>query len=263
MSDKNILPNPSVRLIFQITLILCLVYFENLRIFDLRIDALNYLLSKNIFNILFTAFCLAILINGSNFIDGLNGLLIGYYLLILSSIFYISFNNDYIFLLESNFLVLFFFSMVVIFIFNIFGKVYLGDSGSYLISLVLGAYLIKFYYLNTNISPYYIALILWYPAFENLFSLIRRISKKKNISSPDNRHLHQLVFLFFKSKNIININILNSFSSLLIIIFCVPGFIFANLFPLQSSYLLIVLTFNVVFYLFLYMFLAKNLKIKK
>ena len=48
--------------------------------------------------------------------------------------------------------------MVVIFIFNIFGKVYLGDSGSYLISLVLGAYLIKFYYLNTNLSPYYIAL---------------------------------------------------------------------------------------------------------
>ncbi len=263
MSDKNILPNPSVRLIFQITLILCLVYFENLRIFDLRIDTLNYLLSKNIFNILFTTFCLAILINGSNFIDGLNGLLIGYYLLILSSIFYISFNNDYIFLLESNFLVSLFFSMVVIFIFNIFGKVYLGDSGSYLISVVLGAYLIKFYYLNTNISPYYIALILWYPAFENLFSLIRRISKKKNISSPDNRHLHQLVFLFFKSKNVIDMNILNSFSSLLIIIFCVPGFIFANLFPLQSSYLLIVLTLNVVFYLFIYLFLAKNLKIKK
>ena len=59
---------------------------------------------------LFTTFCLAILINGSNFIDGLNGLLIGYYLLInLSSIFYISFNNDYIFLLDFNFLASFFF----------------------------------------------------------------------------------------------------------------------------------------------------------
>ena len=146
---------------------------------------------------------------------------------------------------------------------NIKNFLYLGDSGSYLVGFIFGVLLIELNNYNYFLSPYFVALLLWYPAFENLFSLIRRISKKKNISSPDNRHLHQLVFLFFKSKNVIDMNILNSFSSLLIIIFCVPGFIFANLFPLQSSYLLIVLTLNVVFYLFIYLFLAKNLKIKK
>ena len=151
MSDKNILPNPTVRLIFQITLILCLVNFENLRIFDLRIDPLNYLLSNNVFNILFTTFCLAILINGSNFIDGLNGLLIGYYLLILSSIFFLSYQNDFVFLIDNNFFTAVFLSMVLIFIFNIFGRVYLGDSGTYLISLVIGTYLIKLYYLNSDL----------------------------------------------------------------------------------------------------------------
>ena len=35
----------------------------------------------------FTAFCLMVLINGSNFIDGLNGLLLGYFLIIILILF--------------------------------------------------------------------------------------------------------------------------------------------------------------------------------
>jgi UDP-N-acetylmuramyl pentapeptide phosphotransferase/UDP-N-acetylglucosamine-1-phosphate transferase len=54
----------------------------------------------------------------------------------------------------------------------------MGDSGSYLIAIIIGIYLIKFYELNILISPYYIALLLWYPAFENLFSLVRRLKTK-------------------------------------------------------------------------------------
>ena len=144
------------------------------------------------------------------------------------------------------------------FIFNIIGKVYLGDSGSYLVSLLIGTYLIKLYFINNNLSPYYIALLLWYPAFENLFSLIRRMSKKKNVSNPDNRHLHQLVYLYFKSKNIINIKFLNSFSSIIILIFFLPGIVFASYFPYNPQSLILILALNVMFYLFVYKFLAKS-----
>ena len=64
------------------------------------------------------------------------------------------------------------YAIIIFFIFNIFGLVYLGDGGTYLLSLFIGTYLIKFNYYNDFISPYYIAVLLWYPAFENLFSLL-------------------------------------------------------------------------------------------
>ena len=41
------------------------------------------LLENAVFNIFFTSFCLLILINGSNFIDGLNGLLLVYMTLVI------------------------------------------------------------------------------------------------------------------------------------------------------------------------------------
>ena len=53
--------------------------------------------------------------------------------------------------------------------------------------------------LNNNnyfISPYFIALLLWYPAFENLFSIIRKRIVKKDPLKPDNLHFHQLLFNF-------------------------------------------------------------------
>ena len=58
--------------------------------------------------------------------------------------------------------------------------------------------LINFNSLNYLISPYYIAFF-WYPSFENLFSF-KKLIVKKNLSNADNYHLHQLFFLFLKSK---------------------------------------------------------------
>ena len=66
--------------------------------------------------------------------------------------------------------------------------------------------------LDNNISPYFIANLLWYPAFENLFSIVRRNFSKSNNYLPDNNHLHQLIFKYFKKKKIIKKNfILSSF----------------------------------------------------
>ena len=91
-SDKNILANPKFRLFLQLLILLYVVVINDLKILDLRNNIANIILSYSIFNILFTIFCLAILMNGSNFIDGLNGLLVGYALLVLSSLLFITFN---------------------------------------------------------------------------------------------------------------------------------------------------------------------------
>ena len=168
MSDKNILPNPKLRFFIQLIILLQLVYFENLRIDDLKYDFLNHFLANYFINVFFTIFCIAILINGSNFLDGLNGLLSGYYLIIIFLMFYFGDYNKNI-TTDDKFLYLMLYSLIIFYIFNVFGFVYLGDSGSYLISILIGIYLIKFNSLNIYVSPYYIASILWYPAFENFF----------------------------------------------------------------------------------------------
>ena len=51
LSDKNILPNPKIRLLMQICLIFYLVYSESLSIYDLKVDFLNSLLSIKLLNL--------------------------------------------------------------------------------------------------------------------------------------------------------------------------------------------------------------------
>ena len=261
MSDKNIFPNPLIRLILQILILLNFVYFAELQISDVRIDLLNFFLSNIYFNIFFTVFCLAILLNGSNFLDGLNGLVSGYYLIILLSVIYLIDHNFNI--IEVDFLKIIFFTLLIFYIFNILGFVYLGDSGSYLIAFIVGVFMIKLNEINYLISPYYIVALLWYPAFENLFSLLRRFFKKKNVSNADNMHLHQLLFLFIKSKKIFSKKILNSSSSSIILLINVPGILFSNLYASKSLLLLNIIFINIFFYLLIYYFLKKSLKRKK
>ena len=190
MSDRNILPNPRIRLILQIIILIALSFFDELKINDLRLDYLNLLLTNDFFNLFFTVFCLAILINGSNFLDGLNGLVSGYYLIVLLSLIFLRDIYPDLVNLDIDYITLIFFSLLIFFIFNILGQVYLGDSGTYLVSFLIGVYLIKFNINNNFISPYYIAVLLWYPAFENFFSIIRKIIQKKSPMSPDNHHFH-------------------------------------------------------------------------
>ena len=56
--------------------------FNDVQINDTRLIFLDNILQNNYINYLFVTFCVLIIINGSNFIDGMNTLCIGYYLLI-------------------------------------------------------------------------------------------------------------------------------------------------------------------------------------
>ena len=260
MSDKNFLINPTIRLLLQLTFISFVIYLENLSISDLRIYELNSLLENDYFNFIFTLLCLAVLINGCNFIDGLNGLLSTYSVFIFLSIILVIKINPNVINFNYEIVVIMLFSLLLFSLFNFLGKVYLGDSGSYLVSIFLGYYLIQFFQLNLVISPYYIALLLWYPAFENLFSFLRRLINKIDISKPDKNHLHQLIFLSLNKKNNLKKKWINSFSSIIILFFTLPGFVVATLFPGNSKILISQLIINIFFYLLIYVFLFKNLK---
>ncbi len=219
-SDLNILSSPKKRFIIQIILILFFVFIYKLEVLPSRIEFIDNYFLNTYWSYLFTIFCIMILLNGSNFIDGLNGLLLGYFLII----FFVITNNNIIdsssFLPQDANYKFFLFCFLFIYLLNICNQLFLGDGGAYSISFLIAFILIKIYDHQTLVvSPYYIILLLWYPCFENLFSIIRKIVKKKSPYFPDNDHLHQYIFIFIKSKFKLNNLSSNIMSGIVINIF--------------------------------------------
>ena len=116
------------------------IYLDNF-IQSVRIEFIDQLFENYLIKLFFTSFCILILINGSNFIDGVNTLTIGYYFLVL---FFISliFNDFETSSLNLDLLYILIFALGLLFIFNFFELLYLGDNGAYVISILVGIYLI-------------------------------------------------------------------------------------------------------------------------
>lgn len=256
-SDRNILQSPITRLVIQILILVLFIYYENLYVRTIGLNFFDYFLSIKLLNIIFTLFCFSILINGSNFIDGLNGLLTGYYLFVLGSLLYIGVFAPDIQINNMEFTFIILKILIIFFALNIFGFIYLGDGGSYVLSLIIGYLLVKEHQHSLQMSPYYIVSILWYPAFENLFTLIRRLFQKQNISFADKLHLHQLIFRYFKLKKFVNEKYINTFTSCLILIFNIPIFLVSSFKYSETSILVLMIFFNIIVYLTVYIYLVK------
>lgn len=252
LSDLNILKSAKIRLIFQILIILSYVIFYDLRLENTRIDFLDIFLDKyKYFNYFFVVFCILILINGSNFFDGLNTLNIGYFLIVLFLVYYLiqinilEFQN--ILLLNSLLIVL-----LCAYFLNIFNKFFLGDSGAYLLGFIFSILLIEIYKSNTQISPFFIILLLWYPCYENLFSILRKYKFKKSVLKPDSNHLHHLLFYYIKKKyllkilktNIITANLINLYNLLICLL--------ASLFIYNTQIQIFLIIINIILYTSLY-----------
>ena len=213
-SDMKLLKSAKLRLFLQSLFSLIFVYLSEIRINDTRVFLLDQLLTDPFFNNVFVLFCILIVVNGSNFFDGLNTLCIGYYLIISLIIFYLNFNED---ILVNNIVILNFISVLLIcFILNSFNKIFLGDSGSYFLGFIFAVFLIELYNSNRHISPFSIILMLWYPSFELLFSMIRKKTLSRSPLEPDSNHLHQLLFHCLKKKNTLKISSANLLSANLI-----------------------------------------------
>ena len=250
IGDLNLFKNATLRLMLQVVLIVFFTLSLNISIIDLRIGFLNGILDNFYFNIFFVSFCFLVLINGSNFIDGCNGLAIGYYLIIYIFLFYLTKNQ--IIISEINLFLSLIFCLFILLIFNLLNRLFLGDNGIYIISIITGYLLIEISNLNKYISPYYIMNLLWYPAFEILFSMFRKIRSNFSPMEPDTNHLHQLLFFWynykFKFSQTINNSLvgitINSYNLVLIFIF--------SIYPENSKFQLILVIINIINYLIIY-----------
>ena len=258
LSDADFISSPKIRLFIQFIVIIFFVIYTNTLVEETRIQLIDNLLQNNLFKIIFTIFCFLVLINGCNFIDGTNSLLIGYFLIVSICIFILVNSQSIVF--EDKSLEITICCLLVLFIFNFFSKIIMGDSGAYLLGFLFGYYAIILSNDNLNISPIYILNLLWYPAFENLFSILRKIKSKINVSTPDNLHLHHFVYLELKRKFKKN-NFNNSLTGIFINLFNSILLILATVFANHSVYLSIILVFNIFIYLISYYFLKiRNLK---
>ena len=259
-SDIKKINSPTLRLILQLIIIAFSVYASSVFVSYTRIDFLDFLLKEKIFQLIFTTFCILIIVNGSNFIDGVNSLNIGYFLIILFVIFNLGSHGidtgSYL-NIKNLFQIL-----IILLIFNLFNKLYLGDSGSYLLGLLFSLFLIEIHQINYNISPFFIVCLLWYPAFENLFSILRKIRFSKSPINPDTNHLHQLIFYTLKKKYHIEKKYLNALSGVLINFYNFFSLTLAMQFYHNSQIQVLIILLNIIIYVFIYIKLL-SIKIKK
>ncbi len=255
LTDLDFIKNPVYRFLFQILLLLFFLFYNDIEINDVRIDWFNSLLSNYYFNLFFVLFCFLVLINGSNFIDGNNGITIGYFSIIL--IIIINLINKNLISYEANHLYSFLIVITILLIFNLFNHLYLGDNGVYLLSIYSGYLLIDIFVQNQNLSPYFIVNIFWYPAFEILFSLIRKIKSKHSPLMPDTSHFHQLLFLFYSKKISLSKNYLNSITGITINLFNGAVLYFASINFNNTKIQILFLFGSLFFYLVSYYILLK------
>ena len=260
-SDMKFLKSAKFRLFLQMLFILIFVYLSEMRINDTRVFLLDQLLTNSFFNNIFVVFCILIIVNGSNFFDGLNTLCIGYYLIISLIVFYLNLNGNIV--INDIVIINFITVLLICFILNSFNKIFLGDSGSYLLGFIFAIFLIELYNLNRHISPFSIILMLWYPSFELLFSMIRKKTLSMSPLEPDSNHLHQLLFHFLKKKNTLKISSANFMSANLINAYNLIIFLISmnNITNTQIQIILILLNLTIYTVIYFKLFILKNKKV--
>lgn len=257
LSDLKLIVSPNKRFLFQFLVSVLFVYsLANLKI-DFRIDILNEIMNNNLIRIIIVSFFFLVLLNGYNFIDGVNNLASLNILIVLIFSFLLS-DNYQIDLLSNSLLILILCNIVFV-AFNFFGKNFLGDGGVYGLSFLVGFVLIYLSLISDEISPYFIAHLLWYPAFENLFTIIRRSFNKKKNYLADNSHFHQLLFLLISKKKIFDKKYLaSSFTGILINFYLIFSYIIGFHYYSETKIQILLIGFNIFIYIILYYFLRRK-----
>ena len=253
VSDLIILKSPNLRFVIQTFIILLFIVFNNIEIHNTRIYSLDFLIDNKIINYFFVTFCILIIVNGTNFMDGVNTLAIGYFSLVGFVIFFLNFDSLIDLNLDADSLLIWLLFGLIIYLFNFFNNLYLGDSGSYLLGMIYSSFLINIYFKNQSISPFFIILLLWYPAFENLFSIIRKYLLGKNPLKPDKNHLHQLIYFFLKKKYNFKDKYINTITGQLINFYNLVIFVFAMQDISNTQFQILLLLFSIFVYLLFYL----------
>ena len=254
LDDIKINILPKFRLGVMILASISLIIYNNLYIERTGLEFLNYLLETDIFALFFISLCFLFIINGANLIDGFNGLLGIHTLIIFTILFVINFingNNEISFVL--------FFIILSILIFLTFNfpnaKMFLGDSGSYLLGALVSVSVIKTSIINPSISPFFFSVLLIYLFFEVFFSFFRKILyARQSPLLPDNKHLHMNLYKYLLKKNTFNSNSnykVSIYINFVYFLLLIPAIIYMDNGLFCRYYFFVLIGFYIYFYRFL------------
>jgi UDP-N-acetylmuramyl pentapeptide phosphotransferase/UDP-N-acetylglucosamine-1-phosphate transferase len=161
---------------------------------------------------------MVVIINAFNLIDGIDGLASGLAMIASTAFgiwFFIAGNIQFAIL---SFALVG--SLIGFFIYNVFGhrnKLFMGDTGSLIIGLVISALVVKFNEFNINISEYYAIkaapavsfAIIIVPLVDTLRVMTIRIFNKQSPFSPDNNHIHHRLLGLVSSHLMVTLIILS------------------------------------------------------
>ena len=200
------------------------------------------------FQLPFLILATGLLINATNYIDGVDGLLLTFFICCL---------GYYIFLIEDTKTVYLIKLLLIPAILNLIlnmlpskskFKFFSGNTGSLFIGFFISFITIELYN-NFDVHPVYLIWPLWYPVYDFLFVSINRAILKRSIFSADNSHLHHKILIKFK-KNHLNTILLFLVSNIFIIYL---GFIISDF----SKFLSLI-----AFILFFFLYLTLRFKYK-
>jgi UDP-GlcNAc:undecaprenyl-phosphate GlcNAc-1-phosphate transferase len=214
MKDDIVTISAEKKLMAQIICALILIIPGEIRVTNLHgilgINEINYSVS-----VFISVFAMTFITNAINLIDGIDGLAaaIGILTTIIFGINFI-FIGNYAY---ATLCMAIIGSLSTFFIYNVFGrtnKIFMGDTGSLLIGLLLSVFFIKYNELSingniqsSNFSPVFSLAIMSIPIFDMIRVFFKRIFLKKSPFTPDNNHIHhcllKLGFSHLKSTMII------------------------------------------------------------
>jgi UDP-N-acetylmuramyl pentapeptide phosphotransferase/UDP-N-acetylglucosamine-1-phosphate transferase len=198
---------------------------------------------------------IATIVNGVNFVDGMNGLAcISTSISFLCLLILAHRANDILFV-QLSLLPLGLLGVFILFNFP-FAKIFLGDSGAYLLGFLLATMLIIFYGRHPELSNWGVAVITFYFAFEVIFSFFRKIIQKKSPLNPDNAHLHLLLFNYFIKKYSKKLS--NPLTCLSLFIVYLQPIFYISFFSAQKIWMALALIISCLIYLSLYILLYKH-----
>ncbi len=188
--------NPKKRLMIMVLSAILAIFLLNALVFDIGYIKFPYVVA-----FVFTIVAIIGVINSINIIDGLNGLASGFSMIALFSFSVVLYQyHDYELLSISLTLLA---ATAGFFLFNFpYGKIFLGDGGSYLLGFSLAVLSILIVARHPEISPWYPLLVMIYPIWEVIFSIYRRkFLRNVDPMSPDKLHLHSLLYKRVFKKN--------------------------------------------------------------
>ena len=182
-----------VKTFFLLTcLLIVLPLDKSLVITALVFQDIKYNIVLNQASLFFSVFCIFFMYNALNFSDGLNGIAIGLCIYWIIAILIITGTSN---LLYVSIII----SLFIILIPNLLNKIFIGNSGVNLLSILFSLIFINLF--NNNYILFdQIILLVFLPSIDLIRIVLERLLSNKSPAEPDQNHFHHLLLKITAAK---------------------------------------------------------------